>query len=77
MSQPLFVGIDVSKSQLDIAINQIDELLDFCSVPHTEEGVSALIQKFRKALPRLIVVECSGAWNVPWLRSWPRHNYRS
>ena len=60
MSQPLFVGIDVSKSQLDVAINQGDELLEFCSVPHTEEGILALIQKFRNAVPRLIVVERSG-----------------
>lgn len=60
MSEPLFVGIDVSESQLDVAINQGDELLEFCSVPHTEEGISALIQKFRNAVPRLIVVERSG-----------------
>ncbi len=60
MSQPLFAGIDVSKSQLDVAINQGDELLEFYSIPHTEEGISALIQKFREAVPRLIVVERSG-----------------
>ena len=60
MSQPLFVGIDVSESQLDVAINQGDELLEFCSVPHTEEGILALIQKFGNAVPRLIVVERSG-----------------
>lgn len=60
MAEPLFAGIDVSKSQLDVAINQGDELLEFCSVPHTDEGISALIQKFRNAVPRLIVVERSG-----------------
>jgi len=60
MSQPLFAGIDVSKAQLDVAINQGDELLEFCSIPHTEEGISALIQKFRKTMPQLIVMERSG-----------------
>jgi len=60
MAEPLFAGIDVSKSQLDVAINQGDELLEFCSVPHTDEGISALIQKFRNTMPRLIVVERSG-----------------
>ena len=60
MSQPLFAGVDVSKSQLDVAINQGDELLEFYSIPHTEEGISTLMQKFRNAMPQLIVVERSG-----------------
>jgi len=60
MAEPFFVGIDVSKSQLDIAINQGDALLESFSVSHTEEAISDLIQKFGNTVPKLIVVERSG-----------------
>ena len=60
MSQSFFVGIDVSQAQLDVAINQGDDLLELFAVPHTEEGISTLIEKFKHTVPRLIVVENSG-----------------
>jgi transposase len=60
MSQPFFAGIDVSKPQLDVALSQGDEILEFYSIPHTEDEISALIKKFRNTMPQLIVVERSG-----------------
>lgn len=60
MSQPFFAGIDVSKSQLDVALSRGDEILEFYSMPHTEANILSLIKKFRKAMPQLIVVERSG-----------------
>jgi transposase len=60
MEQYLFAGIDVSKDQLDIALSQGEEILEFYSMPHTEEGISQLVEKFKNTSPRLIVVERSG-----------------
>ena len=60
MAQPFFVGIDVSKSQLDVALSQGDEILEFFSIPHTEDQISGLIQRFTKVTPQLIVVEATG-----------------
>lgn len=60
MAQPIFAGIDVSKSQLDVAISQGTEILEFFSIPHTEEAISGLIERLKKNWPELLVVESTG-----------------
>jgi len=60
MAQPFFAGIDVSKPRLDVAVSQGDEILEFFSIPQTEDKISELIEKFKNVLPRLIVIEASG-----------------
>ncbi len=59
MAQP-FVGVDVSKAHLDVSLYQDDEFIDFFSIPHAEEEMSGLVERFKKTLPKLIVVEATG-----------------
>lgn len=60
MKQPIFAGIDVSKSQLDVAISQGDEILTFSSIPYTEEKILDLTEELKNTLPKLIVIEATG-----------------
>lgn len=60
MAQSFFAGIDVSKARLDVAFSQGDEITESFSIPHTEDQVSGLIEKFKKTLPQQIVIEASG-----------------
>jgi len=55
MAPPLFVGIDVSKARLDVALGD-----QFFSVEYTEEKLSDLVEKLKAASPQLIVLEASG-----------------
>jgi transposase len=52
-----FVGIDVSKAQLDVAILPAEERW---SVPNTAQGVMDLIERLRGLEPKLIVLEATG-----------------
>ena len=60
MAQSFFAGIDVSKARLDVAFSQGDEITESFSIPHTEDQISGLIEKFKKTLPQQIVIEASG-----------------
>jgi transposase len=60
MAQPIFAGIDVSKSQLDVAIGHGNENFEFFSIPHTEEAISGLIERLKTSWPERIVIESSG-----------------
>jgi len=53
----IFVGIDVSKAVLDIAITPTGEAW---SVPNSTEGVLQLIAKLREISPTLVVLEATG-----------------
>lgn len=52
-----FVGIDVSKSTLDIRIEPASESMH---VPYDEQGVKEVCQHLVKAAPTLIVMEATG-----------------
>src|SRR5216684_2923526 len=56
-----FVGIDVSKQQLDVAVRPSGETW---SVAHDEAGLSALVAQLRALAPALIVLEATGGWEV-------------
>ena len=53
----LFVGIDVSKAVLDVAVTPSGEAW---SVPNTTEGMQRLVEKLGEMSPRLIVLEATG-----------------
>lgn len=52
-----FVGIDVSKAQLDVHVRPSNETL---SVSYDEEGLNQLVAQLKKLRPALIVVEATG-----------------
>ena len=52
-----FVGIDVSKAVLDIAVAPTG---DAWSVPNSTEGIGQLVGRLREVSPKLIVLEASG-----------------
>jgi transposase len=53
----LYVGIDVSKAVLDVAVTPSSEAW---STPNTAEGMQRLVEKLGKMSPRLIVLEATG-----------------
>lgn len=58
---PIFVGIDVSKAQLDVA----QRLAGRFTVPNTEAGVTQLLTRLTAAPPSLIVLEATGGVELP------------
>jgi transposase len=58
--QTLFVGIDVSKVRLDVAVRPSDEQW---SVGNDSEGVAALVDKLRALAPTLVVLEATGSYH--------------
>jgi len=56
-----FVGIDVSKHQLDVAVRPRGETW---TVAHDEAGLSALVARLRALAPTLIVLEATGGLEV-------------
>ena len=58
MSQELFIGIDVSKATLDVAILPTKESW---SVPNTEHGIGELVERLRQLpTPTLVLMEATG-----------------
>jgi transposase len=53
----IWVGIDVSKQRLDVAIRPAGETL---TVDNDEAGIKALSKELRKWSPQLIVLEATG-----------------
>jgi transposase len=59
---PLYVGIDVSKAQLDVAYRPSGERQ---VVPHTEEGIATLVERLMVLSPMGVVLEATGRLEVP------------
>jgi transposase len=58
MSQELFIGIDVSKATLDVAVLPTKESW---SVPNTEHGIGDLVERLRRLpAPTLVLMEATG-----------------
>lgn len=60
----MYVGIDISKAKLDIAILPSGELFE---VKNTPQGIAALITRLTLERPELIVFEPSGGYEFPLL----------
>jgi transposase len=58
-STPVFVGLDVAKITLDIALRPSGEQW---SVPNDEAGVAALVDRLRPLHPALLVCEATGGF---------------
>ncbi len=61
-SQPVFVGIDVGKAQLDVARSDQD---DVWRVGNDEEGIEELVGQLRDLSPELVVLEATGGFEFP------------
>src|SRR5574341_2220633 len=58
----LFIGIDVAKAQVDIAVRPTGETW---MSPTDEAGLAALVQRLQPVRPTLIVLEATGGWEIP------------
>ena len=58
----VFVGIDVSKAQLDVAVRPSGEVW---SVSNDEAGFAALVTRLAPLTPKLIVLEATGGYQAP------------
>lgn len=78
---PLFVGIDVSKDHLDVAVRPTGEAWQ---VSYESQGISDLVESLRELAPHLVVLEATGgmelavagelaAANLPVVVANPRH----
>ncbi|MCX7170942.1 MAG: transposase [Proteobacteria bacterium] len=56
-----FVGIDVSKTTLDVCIEPINEELH---VDYAEKGVAKIVKRLVEVVPTLIVIEATGGLEV-------------
>ncbi|MGH7148982.1 MAG: IS110 family transposase [Nitrospiraceae bacterium] len=61
MSTPVFVGVDVSKARLDIALRPEGRF----SVPNNEAGWAQVVERLRAVPPTLVVLEATGGLEVP------------
>ncbi len=57
---PVYVGIDVAKAYLDIAVCPGSE---HWRVANTEDGISSVTERLRTLQPTLVVLEATGATN--------------
>jgi transposase len=58
-SQEIFVGIDVSKKELEVAIRPLEEPYQ---VHNDEEGIAQLVWRMQQVSPTLIVMEATGGF---------------
>ena len=58
---PLFVGIDVSKDRLDVAVRPTGEAWQ---APYNSRGVSDLVHRLEKLGPQLVVLEATGGMEM-------------
>lgn len=62
MTHPLiFVGIDVSKAQLDVALRPPGRFV----VPNDDAGIAQLLERLKATSPTLIILEATGGIELP------------
>lgn len=59
--EPLFVGIDVSKDRLDVALRPTGEVF---AVARNAAGLAALIEKLQPLAPALVALEATGGFET-------------
>ena len=57
----IFVGIDVSKAWLDVAVHEQREITRFSN---DESGIASLVKALKKLKPKLIVLEPTGGFEI-------------
>ena len=68
----VYVGIDVSKAQLDVAVRPSGEAW---SVPHDLGGIATLVARLKALGPLSLSWKPPGAWRCPWRERWPREAF--
>lgn len=58
----VFVGIDVSKSRLDVAVRPTGEVWQFTN---DEAGFATLVDRLKPLAPKLVVMEATGGYQAP------------
>jgi transposase len=61
MSTPCYVGLDIAKAQIDLAVEPAGATPRFA---HDDAGVSALVAHLRTLAPALIVLEATGGYET-------------
>ena len=61
METQVFVGIDVSKARLEVALRPVDESL---SVTNNQRGIATLVRRLKKFSVSRIVFEASGGYEI-------------
>lgn len=62
----VFVGVDVAKAKLDVAVRPSGEQ---GTVAHDEGGLGQLVTRLRAVRPTLIVLEATGGYELPVVRA--------
>ena len=57
-----YVGIDVAKAQVDVAVRPTDERWE---VSHDDAGIRQLISKLKTLEPVMVLLEASGGLELP------------
>lgn len=65
-SEDIFVGIDISKKQLDVAVGQVGETWGASNDP---TGIHKTVARLQQLHPRLVVVESTGGLEQPLIRA--------
>lgn len=55
----IFVGIDISKSRLDVAVSPGDQTF---TCPNHEAGIQQLVRRLQKLHPKIILLEATGGY---------------
>jgi len=58
-AQDIFVGIDISKSRLDVAITPGNQTF---TCPNSEDGILKLVRRLEKFNPRIVLLEATGGY---------------
>ena len=60
--ESIFVGIDVAKAQLDVAVRPAD---DRWEISHDDAGIGQLVSQLKSLGPAMVLVEASGGLELP------------
>ena len=60
--EPVFVGIDVAKDRVDVALRPSGDVWE---VAYDESGVSALVSRLQSLQPSSVVLEATGGLELP------------
>jgi len=58
----IFVGIDISKKVMDVAVHPLDE---FFSLDNNKSGIKELLKRLGRLKPSLVLLESTGGLEVP------------
>jgi transposase len=61
MRREIYIGIDVAKSSLDVAIHEQEKQLN---LPNNEEGIRQAVDSIKELSPTLVVLEATGGFEL-------------